>query len=86
MHRVNFLMNGNLMSSQSLLCGQFLRSTLLLVLLLLPLNLSAQKFYEDDPITKVPPPMNVENVLSRQLSDYYDFFYHTLSPPALRRE
>ena len=72
MCRVNFLMNGDRITSQSLLSGQFLRSTLLL--LLLPLNLSAQKFYGDDPITKVPPPMNVENVLSRKLSDYYDFF------------
>ncbi|MCH8265902.1 MAG: hypothetical protein IH846_00105 [Acidobacteria bacterium] len=53
-------------------------------MLLLPLNLSAQKFYEDDPITKVPPPMNVENVLSRKLSDYYDFFYNTLSHPGER--
>ncbi len=82
MHRVDFLMNGHRMTSQSLLSGQFLRITLLL--LLLPLNLSAQKFYEDDPITKVPPPMNVENVLSRKLSDYYDFFYNTLSQPGER--
>ncbi len=63
--------------------GRFVRIALL-VLLLLPLNLSAQKFYEDDPITKVPPPMNVENVLSRKLSDYYDFFHHTLFEPGER--
>ncbi len=56
----------------------------LLALLLLPLNLNAQKFYEDDPITKVPLPMNVENVSSRKLSDYYDFFYNTFSQPGER--
>ncbi|MCZ6752804.1 MAG: hypothetical protein O7E51_13380, partial [Acidobacteria bacterium] len=60
-----------------------MRNTLL-VLLLLPLNLSAQKFYEDDPITKVPPPMNVENVSGRKLSEYYDFFHHTLFEPGER--
>ena len=29
--------------------------------------------------------MNVENALSRKLSDYYDFFHHTLFEPGERR-
>ncbi len=71
------------MTAAFLSSGRFVRNTLL-VLLLLPLNLSARKFYEDDPITKVPPPMNVENALSRKLRDYYDFFHHTLFEPGER--
>ena len=71
------------MAMQSLRSNLILRGTLLLALLP-TLELSAKKFYEDDPIQKVPSPMNVEKVLSRKLSQYYDFVHHTLFKPGQR--
>jgi hypothetical protein len=46
--------------------------------------LGAQKFYPDDPIERMPKPMRVEKANSRKLSDYYDFFLHTLTKPGER--
>ena len=40
-----------------------------------------QKFYPDDPIWKEPRPLPVKSVHSRELSDYYDFFWHTFAEP-----
>lgn len=37
---------------------------------------NAQRFYPDDPLEKEPVPRNVDKVLSRKLSDYYDLFSH----------
>ena len=71
------------MTMQSLAISLILRGTILFALLP-PAELSAQKFYEDDPIQKVPSPMNVEKVLSRKLSQYYDFLHHTLFKPGQR--
>ena len=48
-------------------------------LLFLVGGLHAQKFYDDDPIQKEPPPMNVEKPLPRKLSDYYDLFENTFA-------
>ncbi|MBI1940606.1 MAG: hypothetical protein HYS33_03760 [Acidobacteria bacterium] len=50
-----------------------------LVSLLLAAGLQAKKFYDDDPLLKVPPPMNADKVAVRRISDYYDFFSHTLA-------
>lgn len=56
-----------------------------MVVLLLSLLLcgpaAAQKFYPDDPIWKEPAPKHVEQAKRRKLSDYYDYFLHTLARP-----
>ena len=44
-------------------------------------SLLAKKFYSDDPLAKEPPPLNVDSVQMLRLSQYYDFFHHTLSTP-----
>jgi hypothetical protein len=41
-------------------------------------SLGARKFYDDDPLGAVPPPLHVESVRTRRVSDYYDFFANTL--------
>ena len=49
------------------------------------LPLGAQKFYDDDPLEKLPPPRNVQQVLSRKLSDYYDYLHHAFATPGERQ-
>ncbi|HBY63287.1 MAG TPA: hypothetical protein DEH78_25985 [Solibacterales bacterium] len=39
----------------------------------------AVRFYPDDPIARMPPPVNVPTAKARQLSDYYDFFTNTFT-------
>jgi hypothetical protein len=53
----------------------------LLMVLACAASLHAQKFYDDDPIEKAPPPRSVDKVLSRKLSDYYDFVHHVFATP-----
>ncbi|OFV90575.1 MAG: hypothetical protein A3H28_14715 [Acidobacteria bacterium RIFCSPLOWO2_02_FULL_61_28] len=53
--------------------------------LLLSSELGARKFYDDDPLQKVPKPLNVEKALGRALSEYYDFFHHTFFTPGERQ-
>jgi hypothetical protein len=57
--------------------------TLLCALGLLAQIGQAVKFYDDDPITKEPKPLNVANASSRQINDIYDFFYMSFAkhPP-----
>jgi hypothetical protein len=52
-----------------------------LVLVLAPAIAEARRFYRDDPIEKVPPPMPVDKANPRELSEYYDFFYNTFGKP-----
>jgi len=52
--------------------------SLLAFLLSSPWALQARKFYDDDPLLKEPPPLDVKNPASRKLNEYYDFFTHTL--------
>lgn len=60
---------------------------LLLVLLAIPELFSAPKFYPDDPLRVMPPPIHVETAKSRKLNDYYDFFLNLfLAPGELQRE
>lgn len=54
---------------------------LTLLFLFAALTLSARKFYSDDPLHHEPKPRNVENALSRKLSDYYDLLMHQFRPP-----
>ncbi len=45
-----------------------------LIFLLLPLLLPAAKFYDDDPIREMPPPVQVDDAKYRKLNDYFDLF------------
>ena len=54
----------------------------LLLALAIPLVLSARKFYLDDPLWEMPPPLDSEVVVSRDLSDFYDYFLYTFANPA----
>lgn len=53
------------------------RTSLLVLALCFAAPLSARKFYDDDPLAKAPPPVHVQDALSRKLSEYYDFFRNT---------
>ena len=57
----------------------------LVALAVLTAGLNAQKFYDDDPIPKDPPPLSVEKINGRKLSDYYDFFHNTFKKPGERQ-
>ena len=39
----------------------------------------AERFHDDDPIAKVPPPRRVESARVRAISDFYDFFMNTFT-------
>jgi hypothetical protein len=60
---------------------QRLLSGACLVALFVPAPLGARKFYEDDPLQRMPKPMDVGKPAARKLSDYYDFFYMSFSKP-----
>jgi hypothetical protein len=45
------------------------------------ISLPAQKFFHDDPLIREPAPMNVDQLLKRKFSDYFDFFYSTFGKP-----
>lgn len=47
---------------------------------------AAPRFYPDDPIERVPPPMNVPNAERRKLNDIYDYMYMTFGKPGQRSE
>ena len=51
------------------------------LVVLIPLLLDARKFYDDDPLEAVPPPMRVEDAAVRGLSDYFDFFHNSFAHP-----
>ena len=53
----------------------------LTLVLLFTLDMSAQRFYPDDPVSRELQPIPVTNVRSRKLSEYYDFFLHTFATP-----
>jgi hypothetical protein len=54
----------------------------LLLVASLPADVAARKFYSDDPLWKLPEPINVESIKSRGLSDFYDYFLYTFANPA----
>lgn len=41
----------------------------------------ARKFYHDDPLWQMPPPVNVPKAEQRKLSDLYDYFFMTFGKP-----
>ena len=53
-----------------------------LLIAFLPAALSARKFYDDDPLWKLPEPMAVPAAEERELSDFYDYFLYTFANPA----
>ena len=44
----------------------------------------ARRFYDDDPLLKEPKPLPVINPQVRQISDVFDFLYHTFGKHARR--
>ena len=61
---------------------QFGQRLVIVVLLLSGSSpLVAKKFYSDDPLIKEPTPLHVDDVAVLRLSQYYDFFHHTLATP-----
>jgi hypothetical protein len=43
-----------------------------------------RKFYDDDPLIREPEPRSVK-ATPRKISDYYDFFWHTLATPGQKQ-
>jgi hypothetical protein len=41
----------------------------------------ARKFYDDDPLWRMPRPLSIDKANNRKLSDIYDFFYMTFGKP-----
>ena len=54
----------------------------ILLFAVLPVAVSARKFYDDDPLWKLPEPMAVAATEERELSDFYDYFLYTFANPA----
>ena len=48
-------------------------------------GIEAKKFYDDDPLWKMPPPLPAPAV-KRDLSDFYDYFLYTFANPAERKK
>ncbi|HET8548291.1 MAG TPA: hypothetical protein VFL57_09820, partial [Bryobacteraceae bacterium] len=54
--------------------------------LVLPAGVDARRFYPDDPMERVPAPVNAGDLQRRKLSDYYDFFYMSFGKPGERAD
>lgn len=54
---------------------------LLVVWAALQTPLLPQKFYPDDPLWKMPPPVHTEKAAERELSPYYDFLKNSFQTP-----
>lgn len=52
--------------------------------MLAPVGWGGPRFYPDDPIAAVPPPVNVPKAKRRKISEYYDYFYNTFGHPGER--
>ncbi len=52
-----------------------------LVVLIAPTPASSRKFYEDDPLWQLPPPMDAGKLYQRKLSEIYDFMYMSFGKP-----
>lgn len=59
-------------------------SRTILLGLLFPLLLSGQKFYDDDPLQKEPPPVHTEGVAYRGLNVYIELLHNTFGKPGER--
>lgn len=47
---------------------------------------AARKFYDDDPLWRMPKPVDAGNPAERKLSDLYDFLYMTFGKPGVKSE
>ena len=56
--------------------SEMVRNRTILLGLLFPLLLSGQRFYDDDPLEKEPPPVHVEGVAYRGLNVYIELFHN----------
>src|SRR3990170_3544013 len=56
-----------------------LAASALLLLLLFPLQPSAKKFYNDDPLAKEPQPRSVTTLRNRKVGEASDFIQNSLS-------
>jgi len=65
------------------------RSSLPAKVMLLALHLavlgSAEKFYADDPLERIPAPLPVKKLETRKLNDVYDLFENTFAEPGDRQ-
>lgn len=61
-----------------------MRTIRFLVACALVVPAGAQKFYDDDPLLREPPPRDAGALGNRKLSDLYDLFRHSLAPPGER--
>jgi hypothetical protein len=57
-----------------------------LVTLLAPTPAAPRKFYDDDPLWRMPPPMDTGKLAQRKLSDVYDFMYMSFAKPGEKAE
>ena len=48
-------------------------------------QLSPPRFYPDDPLLRVPPPLPVKTALNRDIDDLYDFLVDSAHPPGPRQ-
>ena len=59
-----------------------IRQRILIPFLLAAASLpAARKFYPDDPLSAMPPPLNVASARARDINDYYDFFFNSFAEP-----
>jgi len=54
-------------------------------LLILPAAIDGRKFYPDDPLREMPPPMPVEDIEADTVSGYYEFLLQTFNDPGERQ-
>jgi hypothetical protein len=54
--------------------------------LVLPVVVEARRFYPDDPLEHVPPPINAGDLQRRRLSADFDYFYMTFGKPGERSD
>ncbi|MEZ5393626.1 MAG: hypothetical protein R2724_12340 [Bryobacterales bacterium] len=59
--------------------------SILLLLAALPVTLWGRKFYDDDPLWKMPAPLDTPAAEERELNDFYDYFVNTFASPAERQ-
>jgi len=61
-----------------------MRVRLILLTLLAAAPAHAQKFYPDDPMLKMPPPIRVEDAQPRRVNEMYDLFLKLLGKPGAK--
>jgi hypothetical protein len=65
---------------------RLLAAAILTGALVLPITVEARKFFPDDPMRQVPPPIDAGELNRRKLSNEYDFMYMTFGKPGERSD